>query len=195
MHTEYVSVRNGLLALLSEQPMYGAQLRSEFEQRTGETWPLNIGQVYSTLQRLERDGLIAHHASDATVAADALATDSKTIRYELTELGLGEVKAWWASAAQAASDPRDELTIKLALAVTLPGVDVHDVVQRQRTAALVHLQELTRSKRTGGLSMAAELVLERRLFDAEALVRWLDHVEARLATSTDRPTSGQESLR
>jgi DNA-binding PadR family transcriptional regulator len=50
-----VSVRHALLALLSEGPKYGLQLREEFEARTGEVWPLNVGQVYTTLQRLERD--------------------------------------------------------------------------------------------------------------------------------------------
>ena len=54
-----MSVRHALLALLSEGPKYGLQLREEFEARTGEVWPLNVGQVYTTLQRLERDGLVA----------------------------------------------------------------------------------------------------------------------------------------
>src|SRR3984885_4603676 len=54
-----VSVRHALLALLSEEPKYGLQLREEFEAHTGEVWPLNVGQVYTTLQRLERDGLVA----------------------------------------------------------------------------------------------------------------------------------------
>ncbi len=54
-----MSVRHALLALLSEGPKYGLQLRQEFEARTGEVWPLNVGQVYTTLQRLERDGLVA----------------------------------------------------------------------------------------------------------------------------------------
>ena len=53
-----MSVRHALLALLSEGPKYGLQLRQEFESRTGEVWPLNVGQVYTTLQRLERDGLV-----------------------------------------------------------------------------------------------------------------------------------------
>jgi len=44
-----MSIRRGLLALLAQEPMYGAQLRSEFESRTGGTWPLNVGQVYTTL--------------------------------------------------------------------------------------------------------------------------------------------------
>lgn len=180
MHTEYVSVRNGLLALLSEQPMYGAQLRSEFESRTGDTWPLNIGQVYSTLQRLERDGLIAPGGDPA----DGAHADPKAIPYSLTEAGRAEVTQWWDSALPTTPDPRDELTIKLALAVTVPGVDVTDLVQRQRAAAMSHLQDLTRTKRSGGLTLAAELVLERRIFDAEAQVRWLDHIEGRLAMDT-----------
>ena len=54
-----MSVRYALLALLSEGPKYGLRLREEFEARTGEVWPLNVGQVYTTLQRLERDGLVA----------------------------------------------------------------------------------------------------------------------------------------
>ncbi|HJY00730.1 MAG TPA: PadR family transcriptional regulator, partial [Streptosporangiaceae bacterium] len=53
-----MSVRHAMLALLSEGPKYGLQLREEFEGRTGEVWPLNVGQVYTTLQRLERDGLV-----------------------------------------------------------------------------------------------------------------------------------------
>ncbi len=53
-----MSVRHALLALLSEGPKYGLQLRNEFEARTGDVWPLNVGQVYTTLQRLERDGLV-----------------------------------------------------------------------------------------------------------------------------------------
>ena len=53
-----MSVRHALLALLSEGPKYGLQLREEFEANTGQVWPLNVGQVYTTLQRLERDGLV-----------------------------------------------------------------------------------------------------------------------------------------
>jgi len=59
-----MSVRQALLALLEQRPMYGYQLRSEFERRTGSTWPLNVGQVYTTLTRLERDGLVSGHGDD-----------------------------------------------------------------------------------------------------------------------------------
>ena len=52
-----MSIRHSLLALLVEGDAYGNQLRTAFEERTGGTWPLNIGQVYQTLDRLVRDGL------------------------------------------------------------------------------------------------------------------------------------------
>jgi DNA-binding PadR family transcriptional regulator len=60
-----MSIRHGLLALLEEGPRYGYQLKSEFESRTGSTWPLNVGQVYTTLGRLERDGLVSPAGEDA----------------------------------------------------------------------------------------------------------------------------------
>ena len=184
-----MSVRLGLLALLDEQPMYGAQLRAEFESRTGGTWPLNIGQVYTTLSRLERDGLVVQRGGP---------DDDGRITYALTPAGHDEVVAWWATPVVRDTTPRDELVIKLALAVTAPGVDVEQVVQTQRTASLKALRDLTRLKqqalendRSGSslerTELAWVLVLENLIFAAEGEVRWLDHVEARLAREATLP--------
>jgi len=177
-----MSVKLGLLALLAEEPMYGARLRAEFEARTGGTWPLNVGQVYTTLARLERDGLVEAVGEDA----------EGRIAYRLTSSGRTEVSQWWLSPVDRDSTPRDELVIKLALAVTVEGVDVPRVVQSQRTATLRHLQDLTRLKQraTAGdadTDLAWLLVLENLIYGAEAEVRWLDHVEARLAREAGRP--------
>lgn len=182
-----MSVKQGLLALLAEKPMCGARLRAEFEARTGGTWPLNVGQVYTTLARLERDELVK-----AAGAADG----EGRISYRLTEAGRRDVAQWWLSPVDRDSAPRDELAIKLALAVTVPGVDVRRVVQTQRTATLRHLQDLTRLKKhagdqatdgAGGADIAWLLVLENLIFSAEAEVRWLDHVEAMLAREASEP--------
>jgi len=136
-----MSIRQGLLALMAEGPMYGAQLRAEFERRTGGTWPLNVGQVYTTLTRLQRDGLVE----------DVGGPDGEgRIAYRLTDDGRAEVTRWWTSAVDHTSDPRDELAIKLALAVTAAGVDVPLVVQAQRSATVRHLQQLTRLKQQAG---------------------------------------------
>ena len=180
-----MSVKQGLLALLAEEPMYGARLRSEFEARTGGTWPLNVGQVYTTLARLERDGLV-EPAAPKTNAAD----DEGRIVYRLTDQGRAATASWWLTPVDRDSTPRDELVIKLALAVSSPGVDVPRVVQTQRTATLKHLRDLTRLKSRAEDSsdegvaprdVAWLLVLENLLFAAEAEVRWLDHVESTLA--------------
>lgn len=168
-----MSIKHSLLALLQDGPMYGAQLRQEFEQRTGGTWPLNVGQVYTTLGRLERDGQV-----ESTGAAD----EEGRIAYRLTAAGKTEVEQWWSVPVGREQTPRNELAIKLALAVTLPGVDVQRIVQTQRTATMTHLRDLTRLKRRAeGDDLAWELVLESLVFADEAEIRWLDHVESRIS--------------
>src|SRR3954451_11057498 len=94
-----MSIRHGLLALLERGPRYGYQLRTEFESRTGSTWPLNVGQVYTTVARLERDGLVVPAGEDE--AGHAL--------YAITEDGRDELKHWFASPVDRASPPRNEL--------------------------------------------------------------------------------------
>ncbi len=187
-----VSIKQALMALLEQGPMYGYQLRSEFEQRTGATWPLNVGQVYTTLNRLERDGLVAVAGAD----------HEGHVIYRVTDAGREEVSAWFTTPVPRSQPPRDELAIKLALAVTVPGVDVGTVIQRQRTATMAALQDYTRLKRGGraadpaeAADMAWSLVLDSLVFAAEAEIRWLDHCEARLrraalARGDARPATG-----
>ena len=94
-----MSVKHALLSLLEQEPMYGYQLRQEFEARTGGTWPLNVGQVYTTLTRLERDGLVepaAHDEAAGPDGDDATRTATQTqVRYRLTDAGRDEVASWF----------------------------------------------------------------------------------------------------
>lgn len=174
-----MSVKHGLLALLVEGPRYGYELKQAFEARTGETWPLNVGQVYTTLARLERDGLVVRDGEDA---------DGHAL-YRLTAPGEREVGDWWGQAVQREAPARDELAIKLALALGLPGVDARQVLQRQRTATVRALQAHTRRKAAlPAGDTAAALVLDALVFAAEAEVRWLDHCEARLVRSRNGAT-------
>ncbi|MEU5877963.1 PadR family transcriptional regulator [Spirillospora sp. NPDC047279] len=172
-----MSIRHGILALLAQGPRYGYQLRAEFESSTGSTWPLNIGQVYSTLSRLERDELVTRVGAD----------DEGRFVYRITPAGEDDVRSWFATPVARADRPRDELAIKLAMAVTTPGIDVRQVVQAQRTATLRSLQDLTRLKADGPPlpadpgDRAWRLVLESMIFQAEAEVRWLDHCETYVA--------------
>lgn len=182
-----MSIRHGLLSLLARGRRYGYQLRAEFESSTGSTWPLNIGQVYSTLSRLERDGLVA-----------AVGEDDARVMYEITDQGRDALGRWFATPVVRGDRPRDELAIKLAMAVTTPGVDVEGVVQTQRAATLRNLQDLTRLTAGSAESDSAErawiLVLEAMIFQAEAEVRWLDHCEAYVAAlaTAERPETDAE---
>lgn len=176
-----MSIRHGLLALLEPGARYGSRLRTEFEERTGGTWPLNIGQVYTTLGRLERDGLVVQDGVDG----------AGRVLYALTDAGRAELRAWFARPVERASPPRDELAIKLAMAVGAPGVDVREVVGAQRRHVAEALHDYVR-QRAEALARAHEhpaetarlLVLEQLVFHAEAESRWLDICEARLLRLT-----------
>nr|WP_207207415.1 PadR family transcriptional regulator [Xylanimonas protaetiae] len=176
-----MSVRMGILELLAEEPMYGYQLRSEFERRTGGAWPVNVGQVYTTLQRLERDGLVEP-------VPDAHEHD--TDPYRLTDAGRAAADAWWTAPVDRGAPVRDELAIKLALAVSAPGVDVRAVVQGQRKESLRVLRDYTRLQAEAAGApdpdLAWALVLDRLVFDLEAELRWLDHVQGRVQAAARR---------
>jgi DNA-binding PadR family transcriptional regulator len=167
-----MSVRHSLLALLEDGPRHGYRLKGEFEAATGQMWPLNDGQVYTTLARLDRDGLVATEA----------APDGQKV-YRLTVAGRAELDAWFSGAVGREAVPRQELAIKLIFAVRSPSADVHRVIQRQRAATMRSLQELTRLRDDGGSAdeLAWTLTLDGLLFQGEAEVRWLDLCEARLA--------------
>jgi DNA-binding PadR family transcriptional regulator len=170
-----MSIRHSLLALLQDQPRYGYQLRVEFENRTGATWPLNIGQVYTTLDRLERDGLVTKDGDDG----------GGHVIYSITDAGKAEVASWFTAPVERSNPPRNELAIKLSLAVTIPGVDVKGIIQAQRVASLRALQDYTKARRdtAGGQRLgdtAWLLVVDSLIFQTEAEVRWLDLCEARM---------------
>ena len=185
-----MSVKQALLALLEEGPRYGYQLRAQFERRTGATWPLNVGQVYTTLTRLERDGLVAGAGADG----------EGHVVYRITEAGRGEVATWFTTPVERTQPPRDELAIKLALAVTVPGVDVGRVIQQQRSATMTALQDYTRLKRRAAEGQKPEdlawsLVLDSLVFSTEAEIRWLDHCEARLRRAQlERPETQLDEM-
>jgi DNA-binding PadR family transcriptional regulator len=194
-----VSVRQSLLAILDQGPCYGYQLRAEFDRRTGSTWPLNVGQIYSTLDRLERDGLVVKGQTD----------DQGHVFYEITDAGSAEVSSWLRSPVERGRGTRDELAIKLALAATLPDADVRGVIRTEREASIAQLQQLNSAEYAGADPDGPEelvwaLVVDSMIFAAEAEVRWLDHAEELLAArpahamalalSTERPKRGRPAL-
>jgi DNA-binding PadR family transcriptional regulator len=190
-----VSVRQSLLAILDQGSCYGYQLRAEFDRRTGSTWPLNVGQIYNTLDRLERDGLAAKTSTDA----------QGHVYYTITDAGSREVSAWLTSPVERGRGTRDELAIKLSIAATLPGVDVdalirtqRDVSRSQRDALVLAADALPED---GPEGLARALVLDSMICHADAELRWLDRAEERLGRhggqamdlrlATDTPRRGR----
>jgi DNA-binding PadR family transcriptional regulator len=174
-----MSVRHALLALLSEGPKYGLQLRQEFEARTGEVWPLNVGQVYTTLQRLERDGL---------VESDDDAEEGPQKGFRLTLEGRDELAQWLRTPPDLSSPPRDELVIKIMVALRMPGADVHQVIQVHRRYLVELMQQWTRLKEDeAGYDIGFALVVDSELFRLDALVRWLDTADGRIKRAASEP--------
>jgi DNA-binding PadR family transcriptional regulator len=190
-----MTVRQSLLAILDQGPCYGYQLRAEFDRRTGSTWPLNVGQIYNTLDRLERDGLVSKGATD----------EQGHVYYEITDAGSLAVSDWLTAPVPRRHGTRDELAIKLAVAATLPGVDVAGVIRAQRAESQANLDALQRPPRpiaeTGPEALARAVVSDAMIAHAEAELRWLDRTERRLGAqpahgmglglATDRPKRGR----
>lgn len=176
-----MSVRHALLALLSEGPKYGLQLRQEFEARTGEMWPLNVGQVYTTLRRLERDRLVetGHPAGDGPHHTFAITADGER---ELVE---------WLRTPPGPAPPRDELVIKVLVAARLPGIDVQELLQVHRRQLIETMQQYTNLKaETPEDDVELALVADAEVFRIEGILRWLDAADTRLAQSAPAPATG-----
>lgn len=175
-----MSIRQGLLALLEQQDSYGYQLRSDFEFRTGGTWTLNIGQVYTTLNRLERDGLVHSEGGD----------EEGRQLWSITDAGRAEVLQWFRTPVRREDRPRDELAIKLALGASVATIDVEQIIQTQRSDTFRVLQQYTRMKTNisnEDEDLAWSLVLDGLIFQAEAEIRWLDHCESRIVRHRAKP--------
>lgn len=172
-----MSVRHALLALLSEGPSYGLQLQQEFGARTGEVWPLNVGQVYTTLQRLERSGLIESDSGHAP---------GPQRDYRITDTGMDELLAWLRPPEDTGVPPRDELVMKVLIAARIPDVDVVELITAHRLRLLAMMQHFTRVKSEADDDDVSLLVVaDAEIYRLDAVIRWLDTTEARFRARRD----------
>jgi DNA-binding PadR family transcriptional regulator len=167
-----MSVRHALLALLSEEPKFGLQLQQEFELRTGKMWPLNVGQVYTTLQRLERDGLVKSEETEAKGSQKD---------FRITAAGHSELDEWLQTPLESLLPPRDELVIKVLVALQLSSLNVHELLQIHRRHLVELMQRYTHLKaENSSEDVSLALVVDAQLFRLEGIVRWLDAADIRL---------------
>jgi DNA-binding PadR family transcriptional regulator len=178
-----MSIREGLLALLSSEPKYGYQLKSEFEEHTGGVWPLNVGQVYTTLDRLQRDELVIPGSADA---------EGRT-SYAITKAGRKEMTAWFTGTEPDTAPPRDELMLKVLLAMVTPGVNAVEVIDAQRAGLMTVLRNHRRGRTSASDpdddsddALLASLLFDALMARTEAELRWLDLCEERLRARSAR---------
>lgn len=173
-----MSVGMSLLALLDDGPSYGLNLKNEFEARTGGIWPLNVGQVYTTLGRLQRDGLILVRSEDEA--------ESQKF-YEITEQGRTLLGEWFERPGGRGAPSREELVLKLVMIARRSKADAGKVIQAERRSAVQLLQEYTRLKHDspGESDLGWSFLVDSLIFQTEARVRWLDACESRLATAKE----------
>lgn len=168
-----MSIPMSLLAILEEEPEIGVRIKEEFERRTSWVWPLNAGQVYSTLARLERQGLIDGSVRD---------TSARQRSYQLTSEGMTAVATWFESPVETASPSRDELVLKMLMVLPQGREAALAVIQIERRATLELLQQYTHLKL--GASPEEDvgwlMLLDSLIFQGEARARWLDACEQRI---------------
>lgn len=181
-----MSIRMGLLAVLASGPRHAYDLRQEFERRTSGAWNLNMGQVSTTLASLVKAQLAAELPDS---------TESGAPRYAITAEGQQTVSSWWTQGVDRLAPAREEATIKVALAMTDPTVDMAAVLYAQRVAAMSAIRDLTRLKPPlvqDDAELAWDLTVDRQIFAAEAELRWLDHVTRRVG---ERPIASSGRAR
>ena len=174
-----MSVPHALLALLSEGPKYGLQLREEFEAGTGEVWPPNAGRMYAALRRLERDGLVESGDTGA-------AGPHKNFR--ITDEGAAELAAWLRSPPDLASAPHEQMAAKVLAALLVPGTDAHGVIQVHRRSLMELMQQWTRIKREQtDHDLGVRLRIDAELFRLDSVIRWLDAADGGLMHAAVSP--------
>lgn len=170
-----MGIKEGLLALLADGPRHGYQLKLDLESATGDAISLNVGQVYTTLSRLERDGLVRDGGTDV---------EGRAV-YEITASGVSALRKWVSSPETLAAAGRDEISIKVLLALFTEGLDPSEVIETQRSSTMGLLQDFTRLRaQDTGTDLAWQLHLDRLMYSAEAELKWLDRVEERLKEAT-----------
>jgi DNA-binding PadR family transcriptional regulator len=170
-----MSLRFGVLGLLAEEPMHGYEVKSRFETMLGGSWEVNIGQVYATLQRLERDGL---------VRAVGERGDRGKLAYEVSEQGRAALEAWLAEPDSGPQQLHEEIYVKLLLASRLANGDLGPLLARQKRAYLQRLRDLNRleerARREGRRDLAR--LVRGALLHADADLKWIEEMTEETTT-------------
>ena len=180
MHTQHtyqvcldrkLSLKFGVLGLLKGEPLHGYEVKTRFEAMLGGTWDVNIGQIYTTLQRLERDGLVRPVGARGDRGKQA---------YELSAEGSKALDQWLAQPDSGPQQLHEEIYVKLLLATRIANGNLQDMLGRQKRAYLQRLRDLNRleerARRDGRLDLAR--LVRGALLHTEADLKWMDELSS-----------------
>ncbi|NIM95609.1 MAG: PadR family transcriptional regulator [Anaerolineales bacterium] len=166
-------LKHTLLGLLAQEPRHGYDLKSTFETLLGGTWPLNIGQVYTTLNRLERDGLV-----ECELVPQDLLPDRKV--FAITEAGRSELERWLSEPATNTMRLKDEFFIKLLVHQLVSSNNALPLIWKQRQIYMQKMAQLTSLLSDSSIDPATILLIEGAILHIDADLKWLDLCEERL---------------
>ncbi|GAA3642547.1 PadR family transcriptional regulator [Streptomyces chitinivorans] len=165
-----MSIGHTLLGLLESGPRHGYDLKRAFDERFGHDRPLHYGQVYSTMSRLLKNGLVEVEGVEPGEGPERK-------RYAITDAGITDVAGWLGRPEKPEPYLQSTLYTKVVLAL-LTGRDAGELLDVQRAEHLRLMRDLTQRKRNGDL--ADQLICDHALFHLEADLRWLELTAARL---------------
>ncbi len=168
-----MSVKHAMLGILAEKDLHGYELKSSFDEKVGEFWSLNYGQIYSTLDRLEKEELVTH---------DRQSQDRRPDRkiYSITGKGRLELEKWLSAPVKGVRALRDDFFIRLVFMNRNDTGPILDLIEKQKVLYLRQMNRLTqqkikmRKKPDDTDALLAELLMDAGLFHAEADIRWLN---------------------
>ncbi len=160
-----------LLGFLEPSPRHGYDLKREYDERFPNFRPLRYGQIYATLARLDRDGLV-------TLARESVGRGPDRKEYAITPSGVTELEEWLSTPLEVGKPANSELFLKVALAL-LSERPADQLLVAQREVHLERMRQLTQAKREAQ-SDADVVLYDFELFHLEADLKWIDHTERRL---------------
>jgi DNA-binding PadR family transcriptional regulator len=164
-----MSLAHSMLGLLEERPQHGYELKLRYDERFQSARPMPFGQVYATLSRLQRDGF-----ADVAAVESGAGPDRKL--YVITPAGVSDLERWL-DEPTTAGVARSELFSRVVVAL-ISGRDPDAVLDRQRSAHLVRMREVTERRR--GADVVLAMACDHELFHLEADVKWIEHAAKRL---------------
>ncbi len=166
-------MKHFLLALLDAGPTYGLELKQQHDDLVGVVaGPVNVGQIYTTLGRLENNDLVRHSVEPSEVGPDRKV-------YELTEHGAKELQLWLET-PPAAPELKSEAISKIVAAIRLNRPELFDLIRDHRGQCLEALRALDMAAAESGAASSApvDALIQAAALHLQADLRWLDHVEA-----------------